>query len=80
MDLVVPALNVARRLPLFCDATILSPLSRNGQPRGGTSNAGGRLFDDAEDDNNTTYREATQNGLGALYFLGAEVYGRWSRQ
>eukprot|EP00973_Karenia_brevis_P014023 1905086-Karenia_brevis.AAC.1 len=48
LDLVVPGLNVARGLPLFCDVTIISPLSRNGQPRGGTSNQGGRILADAE--------------------------------
>ena len=80
LDLVVPGLNVAPGLPLFCDATVLSPLTRRGWARGGTSNQGGRLLLDAERDNNNTYREVAESGLGALYCLGCEVYGRWSRQ
>eukprot|EP00973_Karenia_brevis_P003588 498039-Karenia_brevis.AAC.1 len=77
LDLVVPGLNVAQGRPLFCDTTVISPLSRNGQPRGGTSQGGRRLLEDAEADNNATYREVLESGLGALYCLGVEVYGRW---
>ena len=43
MDIVAPGLNVARGLPLFCDVTIVSPISRNGTARPGTSNRGGTL-------------------------------------
>ena len=28
LDLIVPGLNVSRGRPLFCDATVLSPLTR----------------------------------------------------
>ena len=78
LDLVVPGLNVARGLPLFCDVTVLSPLSRTGAPRGGTSNQGGRLLVDATHENNITYHEVLDTGLAALYSLGCEVYGRWN--
>ena len=78
LDLVVPGLNVARGLPLFCDVTVLSPLSRNGQARAGTSNRGGQLLVDATRENNSTYREVLDSGLGALFCLGCEVYGRWN--
>ena len=80
LDLVVPGLNVHRGLPLFCDITVLSPLSRTGQPRGGTSNRGGTLLEQAERDNNNTYSEVVTSGLGELLCLGSEVYGRWSAQ
>ena len=80
LDLVVPGLNVARGLPLFCDVTIVSPLSRNGRPRGGTSNQGGHLLIDAARENDATYQEVVNTGLGALYCLGCEVYGRWGEQ
>ena len=77
LDIVAPGLNAVRGLPLFCDVTIVSPHSRNGQARGGTSNQGGRLLDDAEIENNETYPEVVSSGVGALFCLGAEVYGRW---
>ena len=45
LDLVVPGLNVARGLPLFCDVTVLTPLTGMGQARPGTSNRGGTLLE-----------------------------------
>ena len=80
LDLIVPGLNVDRGRPLFCDATVLSPLGRAGGPRGGTSNRGGRLLHAATVDNSNHYHEVTDTGLGSLYCLGCEVYGRWSEQ
>ena len=77
LDLVVPGLNVANGLPLFCDVTVISPLSRNGRPRGGTSNKGGTLLQQADRKNNANYHEVISSGLGTLYSLGFEVYGRW---
>ena len=80
MDLVVPGLNVHRGLVLFCDATIISPISGNGSARAGTSNADGRLLEHAQADNDAIYREVIASGLGSLLCLGCEVYGRWSAQ
>ena len=71
---------MARGLPLFCDVTILSPLTHGGQPRSGTSNAGGRLLALAQNENDNTYAAVTASGLGALYCLGFEVFGRWGKQ
>ena len=78
LDIIVPGLNVARGLPLFCDVTVVSPISRSGAPRPGTSNRGGRLLEDAEEDNDQTYSEVISSGLGSLQCLGAEVFGRWA--
>ena len=64
---------------MFCDITVLAPLSRRGQPRGGTNNRGGRLLEDANNSNATTYHEVPDTGLGVLYCLGCEVYGRWGQ-
>jgi len=80
LDLVVPGLNVERGLPLFCDITVISPISRNGAPRPGTSNADGTLLAHAQADNDDTYHEVISSGLGALLCLGCEVYGRWGAQ
>ena len=68
-----------RGLPLFCDLAVISPVSRNGRPRPGTSNQGGRFLVIADADNQATYQPVTDSGLGALYGLGCEVYGRWSQ-
>ena len=80
MDLVVPCLNVAQGLPLFCDITVVSPITGNGGPRPGTSNAGGGLLRRAQTDNDNTYNVVITTGLGSLQCLGAEVYGRWGQQ
>ena len=80
MDLVVPGLNVARGRPLFCDVTVVTPITGAGLARSGTSNRGGSLLEECERDNDSTYAEVQSSGLGVLYCLGAEVYGRWSKQ
>ena len=74
---VYPAIGWKRERKGFCDVTVLSPVSRNGQPRPGTSNRGGRLLEAANQDNLDTYRPVVDSGLGSLYCLGCEVYGRW---
>ena len=78
LDLIVPGLNVHRGLPLFCDVTILSPITRKGHARSGTSNRGGALFTRAERDNRATYHEVLDTGLGALFCLACETYGRFN--
>ena len=80
LDLVVPGLNVERGLPLFCDVTIISPLTRQSQARAGASNRGGALLEQAQRDNDENYGSVLETGLGALYCLGFEVFGRWSKQ
>jgi hypothetical protein len=80
LDLVAPGLNVCRGLPLFCDATVLSPIAATGLARPGTSNQGGQLLANAEADNNDIYWDVISTGLGELLRLGCEAYGRWSRQ
>jgi len=80
LDLILPGLNVDRGRPLFCDVTLLSPLGRTGGPRAGTSNQGETLLQITTVDNSNNYHEATDTGLGSLYCLGCEVYGRRSEQ
>ncbi len=67
-------------MPLFCDVTIISPISRSGAARPGTSNRGGSLLELAEDSNNDTYAEVLQSRLASLQCLSCDVYGRWGRQ
>ena len=70
LDFIVSNLNVERGLPLFCGATVVSPISANGARRAGTSNQDGRLLELAEAENIDTYREVTESGLGSLQCLG----------
>ena len=58
----------------------MSPISGSAEPRGATSNADGRLLEQAQRDNDTIYEEVLSTGLGALLCLGCEVYGRWGQQ
>ena len=80
IDLLVPGLNVASGLALFCDVTVISPLTHAGAARPGTSNVGGQLLARALRDNDATYSAVSQSGLGAVRCLGFEVFGRWGSQ
>ena len=77
MDIVVPGLNVDRGLPLFCDVTVHSPITRLGAARPGTSNRGGSLLEAARAENDDTYRTVVDSGIASLKCLGHEVFGRW---
>ena len=77
MDLGVPGLNVERGLPLFCDVTVVSPITRLGTDRPGTSNRGGSLLQAAQTENDDTYRTVVDSGIASLKCLGHEVFGRW---
>jgi len=80
LDLLASGLNVYRGLPLFCDVTVLSPITATGIARPGTSNQGGQLLTQAEGDNNAIYWDVISTGLGQLLCLGCEVFGRWGPQ
>ena len=80
LDLIVSGLNVAQGRPLFCDVTVVWPITREGRSRPGTSNSGGTPLIQAERDNNSNYQPVIDSGLGALYCLSHEVYGRMGRQ
>ena len=60
-----PGLNVARGLPLFCDVTVLTPLTTVGGARPGTSNRGGALLEQAQrsnDGNDSIFVFTNKNG------------------
>ena len=46
--------------------------------RGGASNKGGGLFNRVERENNETYHEVLDSGLGALFCLACETHGRFN--
>ena len=78
LDLIVPGLPIARGQPLFCDVTCVSPLSVSGLARSGATTIDGAILRDAERENERTYNDVTESGLGRLCCLGVEPYGRWS--
>ena len=47
LDIIVSGLRAKKGVPLFCDLTILSPVSANGNARSGCSNSSGKLLIEA---------------------------------
>jgi hypothetical protein len=79
MDLVVPGLSVARGVPLFCDITCVSPITGSGLARPGATTIDGAMLRNAREENSTTYPEVDESGLGRLYCLSVETFGRWGQ-
>ena len=80
LDLVVSGLSVERGLSLFCDVTCVSPITGNGTARSGATTRDGAIVTGAQADNDLNYEEVESSGLGRLFCLGCEVYGRWCSQ
>ena len=67
-----------RGVALFCDVTIVSPLSRIGQARPRAAVEDGYVLQAAAARKHRRYADIDASGAGALIVLGCEVYGRWS--
>jgi hypothetical protein len=63
---------------LCCDATLVSPLARNGAPQPRAADEDGAVLRVAERRKQATYPELSAGGPQRLLVLGAEVGGRWS--
>lgn len=77
LDLIVANASIARGLPLFCDATIVSPLTGRGQARGGSLRIDGGALNAARRLNDCIYHEVPSSGGARLCALDCETYGRW---
>ena len=77
LDLIVATSSIARGLPLFCDVTVISPISANGRARGGCTRIDGGALDAARRANSRTYSEVPASGVARLCALDVETYGRW---
>ena len=77
LDIIVHGTSIARGLPLFCDATIVSPISGVARARPGATRIDGGVLRQARRNNDGTYHEVISSGLGRLCALDTEVYGRW---
>ena len=66
-------------IALCCDATLVSPLTRTGQPQPCGADVDGAALRVAERRKRATYPELAAAGPQRLIVLGAEVGGRWPR-
>ena len=62
---------------LCCDATLVSPVSRDGQSQGRSADTDGAALATATRRKEATYPELLRNGPQRLVVLGSEVGGRW---
>ena len=65
---------------LCCDATLVSPLARDGTPHCGAADRDGAVLRTAERRKRATYPELAQGGAQQLCVLGCEVGGRWNAE
>ena len=63
---------------LCCDATLVSPLARDGEPHPGAAAQDGAVLRTAYRRKHATYPELATGGAQTLYVLGCEVGGRWN--
>ena len=63
---------------LCCDATLVSPLTRTGQPQPGTVADDGAMLRVAERRKRAAYPELSSGGPQRLLVLGSEIGGRWN--
>ena len=65
-------------IALCCDATLVSPLTRTGQPQPCAADTDGAALRVAERRKQAAYPELTGGGPQRLVVLGSEVGGRWN--
>ena len=81
LHLVVTGLGVTRGLPLLCDVTCVSPVTGNGEGRGGCLTINGGAVEAASRHcHNVDYPEVARSRAARLYSLGVEVFGRWGQE
>ena len=77
---------IANGLPMWggsqlaVDTTLVSPLTRSGEPRSRGGTYAGAALQDARRNKERTYPELLQNRRCRLVVLGIEVGGRWSNE
>ena len=79
LDLVVHGAS-ATGTALCCDATLVSPLHRNGQARSGAAEEDGVALRAARRRKERRYPELLNGGAATLVVLAFEVGGRWSTE
>merc|ERR1712110_1351565 len=83
MDLVAApgarAMGARHGRALFCDVTIVFPITRNGDPASGARIRNGASLRRAENRKRNTNHDVLESDVAELLVLGAEVYGRWNK-
>ena len=77
LDLVVPGTGIFRGVPLLCDATCVSPVTRRGFARPGCLTIDGGAVAAATAQCRRDYHEVLSSDAARLLCLGVEVFGRW---
>ena len=77
LDMVVCGIS-HRGVALCCDATVVSPLDRQGRPHGRAAVEDGVALATAAGRKRRTYPELLHSPMGHLVVLGCEVGGRWN--
>ena len=74
------SLGIRRGLSVFCDVTIVSPLTRRGAPRSGARHTDGAVLSAATRKKHARYADVSGSDIAAFVVLGCEVYGRWGNE
>ena len=78
LEVVANGLPLWRGAQVAVDTTLVSPVRRDGSPRGRASEVAGVALREAERDKRRTYPELTDSNRCRLQVLALEVGGRWS--
>ena len=77
VDVLVEGLPLYNGRPLFCDATLRSPLKGDGTPHPRAAAKNGAVLRRALTDKATKYSDVEDSPLAELVVLACEVGGRW---
>ena len=80
MEIVAYDLPLYGGMPLCCDATLVSPLTREGAPHHNSHHEPGAALRNAERKKRRTYWEVVDGRHARLLVLGCELGGRWSTE
>ena len=78
MGAVVNGLPLFHGRPLFCDATVRSPLKGDGTPHPKAATENGAVLRRAKADKEAKYQDLHSSSMAELIVLACEVGGRWN--
>ena len=78
IDILATGLSFHNARPLFCDATVRSPLRGNGEAYPTAAQVDGAVLKRAEQSKKDKYSDIEAGSMAELLTLGVEVGGRWN--